>query len=150
MKYNGSCLCEKIRFEFDDPVKFVAHCHCSICRRAHGAPVVTWVGLKAGQLKITDGVESLRTYRSSPQAERQFCSHCGTSLFFRPIGQDARWAGEVHVARAAVHDSATDGAGALAPKAHVFYSDRARWFDDASALPCYGGVSGTEKLTPGQ
>ncbi|MGH8286041.1 MAG: GFA family protein, partial [Steroidobacteraceae bacterium] len=33
----GSCLCGGVRFEIDGPVGRASHCHCSMCRKAHGA-----------------------------------------------------------------------------------------------------------------
>jgi hypothetical protein len=33
----GSCLCGKITYEIRGRPYFINHCHCSICRKAHGA-----------------------------------------------------------------------------------------------------------------
>ena len=38
---HGGCLCGDVRFTVDWPSKWIAHCHCSMCRRAHGAAYVT-------------------------------------------------------------------------------------------------------------
>lgn len=42
---NAQCLCGDLKLEATLPSKWVAHCHCSLCRRAHGAAFVTWVGM---------------------------------------------------------------------------------------------------------
>ena len=42
----GNCLCDSVRFQFELPSLFAGHCHCSMCRRAHGAGYVTWVGVR--------------------------------------------------------------------------------------------------------
>src|SRR6185503_11754000 len=89
----GQCLCGAVRFEIIPPTKWCAHCHCSMCRRAHGAGYVTWVGVPEGQLRIIAGEDRLVRYPSSAQASRRFCGACGSSLFF----EGARWPGEVHV-----------------------------------------------------
>ena len=34
---HGSCLCGKVRFELDGAPQFINHCHCSMCRKVHGA-----------------------------------------------------------------------------------------------------------------
>lgn len=39
---NGRCLCGALQFSVRFPTKWVAHCHCTMCRRAHGAAFVTW------------------------------------------------------------------------------------------------------------
>jgi len=113
---SGSCLCGEVRFEADLPSKWVAHCHCSLCRRAHGAPYVTWVGLPAEACRLSGG--ALRWYPSTPEAERGFCAHCGATMFFR----SSRWPGELHVALPHFDDELD-----RAPETHAFWSARAGW-----------------------
>ena len=43
---SGACLCRAVGFVATLPSRWVAHCHCSRCRRAHGAAFVTFVGLE--------------------------------------------------------------------------------------------------------
>ena len=135
---DGACLCGAVRFRIAVPPKWVAHCHCSMCRRAHGAGFVTWIGVdeKSG-FTLLAGADALVSYRSSVSATREFCGRCGSPLFFR----GERWADEVHVARAAVA-----GAVGKAPAAHAFFSDKADWIHVDDALPKRGGTSGTEPL----
>ena len=80
---HGSCLCGDVHFALTFPSKWVAHCHCSLCRRAHGAAFVTWVGMEDTHVSIDDPHSRLRWYASTPGAERGFCSRCGSTLFFR-------------------------------------------------------------------
>ena len=135
--FSGQCLCGAIRFEATPPSKFCAHCHCSMCRRAHGAPFVTWIGFRAEQFRIVDGAEHLHRYQSSPEATRSSCKRCGTMMLF----ESSRWAGEVHVARALI-----PGAVDKAPNVHCFYSDKADWVTISDGLPLLGGPTGLEKL----
>lgn len=37
MKILRGCLCGAIRYEVDVPLTDVGNCHCSMCRRFHGA-----------------------------------------------------------------------------------------------------------------
>ena len=122
----GSCLCGAVAFECTLPSKWVAHCHCSLCRRAHGAAFVTWAGIPEAQFRFTAGEQALRWYRSTPEAERGFCTHCGSSLLFR----SNRWPGEVHVTVANL-----DGPLDRAPQAHVFWSAHVDWYVPDDALP---------------
>lgn len=137
----GACLCGAVRFQVALPPKWVAHCHCSMCRRAHGAPYVTWIGLEETEhhqgLTITAGADAVKTYRSSDAGQRQFCGVCGSPLFFR----SSRWAGEVHVARAAIPGDIGKG-----PAVHAFFSDKAPWVHVADGLPRRGGLTGVEPL----
>ena len=78
----GRCMCGRVRFVARFPSRFVAHCHCESCRRAHGAAFVTWVGFMAPQVSVTAGADDLAVYESSPGTFRKFCRVCGTKLFF--------------------------------------------------------------------
>src|SRR5206468_4227360 len=37
MTVRGTCLCGYVAFEADAPFEFMGHCHCSMCRKHHGA-----------------------------------------------------------------------------------------------------------------
>jgi len=126
-RVHGACLCGAVSFSLALPTRWVAHCHCTMCQRAHGAAFVTWAGFDAEALQLADGAEPLlQWYRSSPEAERGFCKQCGSSLFFR----SSKWPGEVHVARANL-----DGALDRTPQAHVFYDAHVPWFEVNDGLP---------------
>jgi hypothetical protein len=114
----GSCLCGDVQFQLQLPSKWVAHCHCSLCRRAHGAALVTWVGLAADRCNLQDPRKRLHWYASTFGAERGFCSHCGSSLFFRSVN----WPGELHVALANLHDPVD-----RTPQAHAYWDDHVAW-----------------------
>ena len=133
MSAKGSCFCGAVRFSIAK-IRGVAHCHCTMCRRAHGAAFVTWVTVKRPDFHLDAGEESLTTFRSSGSALRRFCGSCGTMLFF----EGERWADEVHVARALVEGEVPE------PMAHVFWDDRVSWIEMGDHLPRKGGVTGTE------
>ncbi len=122
----GSCLCGAVRFRVTLPSKWVAHCHCTWCRRAHGAPFVTWAGFPTGQFALEPDSEPPAWYASSPGARRAHCARCGGPMFF----ESTRWPGEMHVARALI-----EGPLDREPSAHVFYEKHVPWLDVADALP---------------
>ena len=122
----GGCLCGAVKFSFPFPTIWVAHCHCTLCQRAHGAAFVTWVGAKADTCTIADPENLLRWYRSSPDAERGFCGRCGSGLFFR----SDKWPGELHIARA---NFASDLD--RAPQAHAYFDTHVGWVEINDALP---------------
>ena len=126
----GSCLCGEVRFRVRLPSKWVAHCHCSYCRRAHGAAFVTWAGFASEQFELVPGTLQPAWYASSPGARRGFCPKCGSSMFF----ESARWPGEMHVARALV-----EGPLDREPAAHVFYETHVPWLDVKDDLPKVAG-----------
>lgn len=86
VRARGGCLCGGVRYEVTGPLRGVWACHCSQCRRTSGNFVA------ATQCRRDDLVllstEPLAWYRSSPAAERGFCTRCGGNLFWRPDGRD--------------------------------------------------------------
>ena len=122
----GSCLCGGVSFSAQLPSIWVAHCHCSRCRRAHGAAFVTWVGMQSGQVAIEDPARLLRWYGTPPGGERGFCSRCGSPMFFR----SANWPGELHIARALFADPLD-----REPQVHAYYDTHVPWVHLGDQLP---------------
>ncbi|WP_166220573.1 GFA family protein [Pseudomonas atagonensis] len=90
--FHGSCLCRTVTYEIQSRPKAVAHCHCSQCRKGHGAAFASYGSVPRGDLRLIQGAEQLTAYRSSESVLRQFCSHCGSSLFWsRDQGEYADW-----------------------------------------------------------
>jgi len=117
-KVEGSCLCGAVKFSANLPSKWCAHCHCSMCRKAHGAGYVTWVGFEQDQVRFTKDTDQLEWHDSSPGAQRGFCRHCGSSMFFR----SERWAGELHIALGCINDEMD-----RKPQANVFFDRHVDW-----------------------
>jgi hypothetical protein len=113
----GACLCGELRYRVRLPARWVAHCHCSYCRRAHGAAFVTWVGLAREDFELLQA-DSLCWYASSTEARRGFCARCGATCLF----ESGHWPDETHVTLASL-----DSAAGLEPQAHAYWSSRASW-----------------------
>jgi hypothetical protein len=126
----GGCFCGAVRFRLDLPSKWCAHCHCSMCRRIHGAGYVTWVGFKDSQFGLKQGDNELAWYQSSAQAQRGFCRQCGSSMLFK----SERWPGEIHVALACI-----DGPIDRKPQAHAFYDTHVDWMPVDGELQIFKG-----------
>jgi hypothetical protein len=122
----GGCLCGAVRFALRLPTRWIAHCHCTLCQRAHGAAFVTWVSVDAARFALDVRDDALAWYASSPQGERGFCRQCGSPLLFR----SSRWPGEVHVARANI-----EGPLDRLPQMHGFYDTHVDWFTVNDGLP---------------
>jgi hypothetical protein len=122
----GACLCGAIGFVARLPSRWVAHCHCTRCRRAHGAAFVTFVGFDADGVELRDPGSRLTWYRAETGAERGFCAACGSTLFFR----SPRWPGELHVALANVQEPID-----RAPQAHVYWDSHVDWLRIDDELP---------------
>lgn len=101
-----------------------------MCRKTHGAGYVTWVGFEQHQVMFTRGEDQLTWHDSSLGAQRGFCNHCGSSMFFR----SERWAGELHIALACI-----DGAIDRQPQANVFFDEHVDWMPIDKALKQVAG-----------
>ena len=133
----GQCLCGAVRFEIVPPTLFCAHCHCSMCRRAHGAAYVTWFGVPYERFRIVAGDDTLVRHRSSDHCTRSFCGTCGSSLFFE-AADHPDW---IDVVLANMQ-----GALDQAPQGHFYFDDRADWVEVADELPRFGGETGLEAM----
>lgn len=123
----GSCLCGSVNYTVTLPSKWCAHCHCSLCRKAHGAGYVTWVGMEEKQFTLGTDVSTLVWYQSTTTGERGFCNQCGSTLFFK----GKQWADEIHIALASF-DEPID----RKPQTNAYLDAHVDWMpiDDALAV----------------
>ncbi|MFQ5775190.1 MAG: GFA family protein [Kiloniellaceae bacterium] len=128
--HEGGCLCGAVRYRIDGPIDSVVHCHCSMCRRASGAPVVTWLTVAADRFALTKG-EPVR-FKSSDHGERGFCPTCGAQITFvtrhRPQEVD-------------VTVGSLDHPEAHPAERHIWTSSRLPWLRLDEELPAYAGFS---------
>jgi hypothetical protein len=139
-RVTGSCLCGAVAFSVRLPTLFCGHCHCSMCRRNHGAAYVTWLSVPRAQLEIGSGGGDLVRYASSEHGARSFCGRCGSSLFCESTRHPER----VDVTLASLHGSID-----RPPQLHVYFDDRAPWVAVGDDLPRLGGASGLEPVKDG-
>ncbi|MET0410429.1 MAG: GFA family protein [Polyangiaceae bacterium] len=85
----GACLCGSVRYEADDPSHQLTHCHCSMCRKHHGAPFASFVEVEPSALRWLAGEERVASYPSSAACVRRFCELCG-SVAPEPIAERLR------------------------------------------------------------
>jgi hypothetical protein len=138
--HHASCLCGDVRWEVDGPIGIppgkvdeksaawlvqMSNCHCSRCRKHHGAPFGTYLVAKESAFRMTSGREAIIRYESAPGAFRPFCGRCGSTV---PDGHP--WKGRVGMP-AANFDSEIG----LSPKCHIFWSSRASWVHVRDDLP---------------
>lgn len=133
----GACLCGGVRFTVTLPTLFCAHCHCSMCRRNHGAGYVTWFAVPPAQLVVESGSDQLVRYESSVHGSRSFCRRCGSSLFCESTHDPDR----VDIALGAMHEPID-----REPQLHTYFDSRASWITVGDDLPRLGGKTGLEPL----
>ena len=79
----GRCLCGAVKFTAKKMSSNVDACHCSMCRRWGGGPLMV---VSCGTEVTFEGEENIAVYNSSDWAERGFCNKCGSHLFYRLKG----------------------------------------------------------------
>jgi hypothetical protein len=110
-----------------------------MCRKVHGAALVTWVGVTMENFKIF-GQENLRWYRHAEPnkaTRRGFCGNCGSPMVYL----STKFPGDVHVPRASL-----EGAPPIAPNAHIYYEHHVDWWPFEDKLLHLGGPDGTSPL----
>jgi hypothetical protein len=118
----GGCLCGAVRYRISGAPRSADYCHCSMCRRAAGAPVVARLTVANDFFDWKSGAPAV--YRSSADAERYFCRECGTQLALRdePDFLDVTLA-------------SLDSPEAVRPRYHIWTTSRIGWFEVADDLP---------------
>lgn len=127
--YHGSCLCGLVRFTVDEFLPQVAHCHCSMCRKFHGAAYATIAGVPRSGFRWVEGENALKAYTAENGTTRTFCSNCGSSLMF----SSPRAPEEV----VEIALGAMDGSVPVEPNAHIFVGSSANWTVLGDELPRY-------------
>ena len=121
----GRCLCGGVGWSATGNLSPLSHCHCSMCRKAHGAAFATYTQCAGADLTWSGDRALIADYRSSEDITRRFCRQCGSTLpgtilsngqMFLPMG---------------AHDN---GSG-LSGGEHIFTAAKLPWLDIGDELP---------------
>ena len=125
---SGGCLCGGVRYQITGELFMAAYCHCSMCRKAHGAAFRPRALVLARHFMWTKGEDLISDYSSSVGAHRMFCKNCGSPLVAR---------GDQHPAILNVALGTLDDDPGVRPEAHWHVASKAPWFEIKDALPQY-------------
>ncbi|MFT5220196.1 MAG: hypothetical protein ACI822_003104 [Gammaproteobacteria bacterium] len=123
MSIRGSCLCGELTYEVTGPYDFSWHCHCSQCRRAHGAAFGSYAGVKPENFKWLSGEDLLKTYELD-EGGFCFCSQCGSNVA-------GTWNGVI----IAVTFGSMEGDPEIYPDQHIYVGSKASWATIDDGLP---------------
>ena len=121
----GSCLCGGVKYEITGPLMRSGHCHCSNCRKAHGAAFRSRARVRIKDFKWVQGEELVKYFESSPGFRRGFCSVCGSPIVNRPDRTP-----ELGIALGGLDDDP-----GVRPERHFFVASKAPWFEITDDLP---------------
>lgn len=136
--YRGSCLCGQIRFEVDRFAPQTGNCHCSMCRKFHGAAYATIAEAEQRHFRWTAGEDLLKGFTAENGTTRQFCSHCGSSLTFSSPRADPNL---VEISLGCFDDEVP-----VKPDAHIFVGSGASWAKPGDDLPRYEAGRDSKRL----
>ncbi|MFO1436037.1 MAG: GFA family protein [Gammaproteobacteria bacterium] len=121
---HGGCLCGQVRYQVLGTPIDAGYCHCRMCQLANGAPAVAWGTFPYEAFTLVAG--KLVTYASSAEAERRFCSRCGSQIAFckRPSPR------MIDITLASLDDPTH-----LLPQYHIWTMSRIGWFETTDTLP---------------
>jgi hypothetical protein len=127
--YKGSCLCGAVKYEVDKIKSQMGHCHCSMCRKFHGAAFSTLGEADVKDFRWIAGEDQLKHYVATNGSVRQFCQNCGSSMTFAVSKESS----DLIEFSLGTLDSDLD----VLPDAHVYTGSKANWVDICDDLPRY-------------
>jgi hypothetical protein len=122
----GSCLCGDVRYRVERAAGPMAHCHCRMCRKAHGSAFSTILPVARDGFEWLSGEDQLAHFESSPGKRRWFCSRCGSQIVSTRDDD-----GATLLLRAGCIDRGYDAA----PVAHGWVEFKADWHAIDDDLP---------------
>jgi hypothetical protein len=131
----GSCLCGSLTWEFNGEVRESSHCHCSMCRKAHGAAFATFYMVNSANFKWTSDLSMRKMYYSSQALARSFCAQCGSVV---PGTSDEDMTAFIP---AGCHDQGPQ------IESHIFVDSKAPWLTIIDNLPQHNSYPQEEENT---
>lgn len=126
-EYQGSCLCKRVTFSVTGFSKQVANCHCTMCRKFHGAAFGTLVSVV--DLRWLSGKEHLKEFEAANGTKRTFCNVCGSSLGFLSKSAASE---NIEIAI-----STFDSDIPVKVDAQIFTKNKANWCELQNDIPTY-------------
>ena len=123
---HGSCLCGGVKYEISGELSGALNCHCSMCRKAHGAAFRSRARVQASDFKWVQGEQLVTYFESSPGNRRGFCRVCGSPL----LSRFDQYPSEFGLPLGALDDDPK-----VKPRRHVFVGSKAPWHDITDDLP---------------
>ena len=129
----GSCLCQRVTYQFHQPEYVFQYCHCSRCRKFTGSAHAANILVKPEQFEWLSGEELVGRFEH-PEAKyyaTSFCTHCGSSLPWM-----AQSGGTVVIPAGTLDEDP-----GIRPRQNIFWDSRAPWCEEVSALPCHAELT---------
>jgi hypothetical protein len=125
----GTCLCGTVQYEIAGPFSLMMNCHCSMCRKHHGASFATFVAAPYAGFRWLAGQDAIAEFQSSEHGRRSFCRRCGsvTPTLMPDAGLAVAPAGNL------------EGDLGITPQFHAHVGSKARYYTITDSLPQHQG-----------
>ncbi|WP_459780463.1 GFA family protein [Photobacterium sp. R1] len=124
MGVKGGCLCGSVSYKVTGQLLEASNCHCSMCRRQHGAAFATYADVNPTDFHWVDGKEFLQVYETPQGNGWCFCKACGSTLAGTEDGQVT-----------SITLGTVQGDPGITPQSHIFVSSKAPWYQITDSLP---------------
>jgi hypothetical protein len=124
----GRCECGNLQYQVDGEINDFSHCHCSQCRRLHGAAFASFGGVARKDFSYTSNTDDVASYYSSPSHARIFCRNCGSNIMVELESEPD----DFYLALGTVEGDLT-----LPPGYHIYVGSKASWYTIGDSLPKY-------------
>lgn len=122
----GYCECRRVRFEVDGSIEDFSHCHCSQCRRMHGAAFATFAGVARSGFRYVCGEGEITHYASSSDHDRTFCRVCGSNIYVALDDEPE----SLYLSMSTLEGDPQRPSGY-----HIYVGSKAPWHEIADSLP---------------
>ncbi|WNJ97385.1 GFA family protein [Vibrio ruber] len=125
--FQGSCLCNSVRYELVGELQKFFLCHCQRCRKETGSAHAANLFIKPTTFDWRSGADLVKTYHHpDSRYVKSFCQNCGSavpsvidhSMILLPAGS-------------------LDSDLPLTPDANIFTDSQANWSKHSDSLPSF-------------
>lgn len=127
----GRCLCGDVTFSCDDDFQQFHLCHCHQCQKLTGSAHVANLFTRPDNITWHSGQAHVTRYNIPGRlSSNAFCPTCGSRLPY--LSQTGK--------ALVVPAGCLDDAPTLQPQDHIFWAERAAWYDEAVDAPHFEGL----------
>jgi hypothetical protein len=110
----------------EGPFGSFSHCHCTDCRKTHGAAFASYIGVRRANFSFVTGEQEMGGFTTHTGTRRHSCRHCGSTLICTLAAEPD----EIYVATGTL-----DTPLLRKPESHIFIRSMVPWFDPNDGLP---------------
>ena len=125
LKYQGSCLCNQIKFEIIGNFDSFYLCHCKYCQKDTGSAHAANLFSSGAKINWLSGQQNITSYKlDNSRHTKSFCKNCGSAM------PNLQMNDKLLVVPAGSLDTNLS----IKPNAHLFYSSKADWDENLEAI----------------